>query len=295
MKSKVAIVSTNDRHEGVNLSVDLLGVNPVSGKDVLLKPNFNTSDPFPGSTHNDTLEGLIYKLGTMGASSVTVGDRSGPEDTAETMRAKGIPEMCKHMGAGLVNFQDMPRERWEHVKPEGSHWRNGFHFAKPVLEAGCVVSTCCLKTHGFGGVFTVSLKNSIGMVSGRNMRELHASLLSMRKMIAEVNLAYAPGLIVVDAMEAFVDGGPMKGKIKHAGLFIGGTDRVAVDAAGVAVLKMLGSNRAIMDKPIFMQEQIRRAAELGLGASGPEGIELVTPGGESAEVAAKIRALLDKG
>ena len=68
-----------------------------------------------------------------------------------------------------------------------------------------------------------------------------------------------------------------------------------MDAAGVAVLKMLGSNRAIMDKPIFMQEQIRRAAELGLGASGPEGIELVTPGGESAEVAAKIRAILDKG
>jgi len=302
-RTRVSIVSTLDRAEGVAISIDLLEVNPAAGKDVLLKPNFNTADPYPGSTHNDTLEALIRKLQHMGASTVTVGDRCGPGDTADVMRAKGIPELCKYLGAGLINFEAMPSKRWEHIKPEQSHWLNGFHFARPVLEAGCVVNTCCLKTHGFGGVFTISLKNTVGMINGKNMTELHASLISMRKMIAEANLAYSPGLIVVDAIDAFVDGGPMQGKLARAGLFIGGTDRVAVDAVGIAVLKMLGANRAIMGKKIFEHDQIARAAELGLGVRGPDDIDLVYykgPDGsdgsadKSREAAERISEIMEK-
>ena len=50
---------------------------------------------------------------------------------------------------------------------------------------------------------------------------------------------------------------------------------VAVDAVGVAILKVLGSNAAIMKKKIFEQEQIARAVELGLGASSPLEINVV--------------------
>ena len=49
--------------------------------------------------------------------------------------------------------------------PEGTHWKKGFAFARPVLESGAIVNTCCLKTHSFGGHFTLSLKNSVGMVA----------------------------------------------------------------------------------------------------------------------------------
>ncbi len=51
----VALVKTADRAEGVRRAVELLGVNPVRGRNVLLKPNFNSADPAPGSTHPDTL------------------------------------------------------------------------------------------------------------------------------------------------------------------------------------------------------------------------------------------------
>ncbi len=61
-------------------------------------------------------------------------------------------------------------------------------------------------------------------------------------MIAEINLGYRPQLIVLDGVEAFVDGGPSTGKKVEADVFVGGTDRVAVDAVGVAILKDLGSN-----------------------------------------------------
>ncbi len=68
-----------------------------------------------------------------------------------------------------------------------------------------------------------------------------------------------------------------------------------MDAVGLAVLKELGSNAAIMDTPIFAQEQMARAVELGLGVSGPGGIELVTDDPASAGYAAALRPILDAG
>lgn len=89
-------------------------------------------------------------------------------------------------------------------------------------------------------------------------------------MIAEINQPFAPDLIVLDGVDAFVDGGPMEGKRANGNVFLASADRVAIDAVGVAVLRVLGSNRQNMGRKIFEQEQIARAAELGLGASSPE-------------------------
>ena len=57
--SQVVVVHTEDRQSGVVRSIRALGVNPVKNKDVLIKPNFNTADVVPGSTHNDTLVALV--------------------------------------------------------------------------------------------------------------------------------------------------------------------------------------------------------------------------------------------
>ena len=294
-KSRVALVRTADRTAGVKRAIQLLGVNPVAGKRVLLKPNFNTADPFPASTHNDTLTQLIAELRGMGAKVITIGERSGPPDTVDVLRDKGIYELCKRLDVGLINFEELPPDGWTKVTPPGSHWNDGFLAARPVLEAECVVVTCCLKTHGYGGVFTMSLKNSVGIVHKKNMRELHTSFFSQRKMIAEINHAYKPALILLDGLEAFVDKGPMEGPKKRAEVILAGTDRIAVDAVGLAILKELGSNKAIMETPIFAQEQIARAVELGLGVTEPGAIELVTDDAASRGYAEKLRQILAKG
>lgn len=164
-----------------------------------------------------------------------------------------------------------------------------------MLEAESVVTTCCLKTHGYGGVFTMSLKLAVGITNKRNMAELHSSVRSMRKMIAELNQVYEPALILLDGIEAFTDGGPMSGVRKRADVMLAGTDRIAIDAVGLAVLMLLGSNKAIMDRKIFEQEQIRRAVELGLGVSSAEQIELVAGVPASDSLAEKLRAILAHG
>ena len=295
MKTKISLVKTSDRQTGVRKAIELLGLNPVKDKDVLLKPNFNTADPYPGGTHNDTLINLILYLKYMGAKSITVGERSGPPETADVLKQKGIYAICRKMDVKLINFEALPEDGWVKIKPQKSHWRDGFYVAKPVLDSECIVSTCCLKTHGFGGVFTMSLKLSVGLTHKRNMTELHSSFVSMRKMIAEINQAYNPSLILMDGIEVFADGGPMEGSRKQADVLIAGTDRIAIDAAGLAVLKDVGSNKAIMGRKIFEQEQIARAVELGLGVTRPGDIEIVTADDESSRYAESLRSILLQG
>lgn len=295
MASKISLVKTSNREIGIRKAIELLSINPVKGQDVLLKPNFNTADPFPASTHNDTLINLILNLKRMGAKSITIGERSGPPPTHSVLKEKGIYEICKKFNIGLINFETLSPNDWIRIKPEKSHWRDGFDVARPILDSRCIVSTCCLKTHGYGGVFTMSLKLSVGITHKKNMTELHTSFFSMRKMIAEINQAYTPALIVLDGIEAFVDGGPMKGIKKVANVILAGTDRVAIDVVGLSILKKLGSNKDIMNRKIFEQEQISRAVELGLGIRRPEEIEIITDDAESKEFMKGLKEILIMG
>jgi len=293
-KTFVSLVKTSDRALGIPAAIDLLALNSVQGKAVFLKPNFNTADAFPGSTHNDTLKALILHLKQMGSREITVGDRSGPADTSDVLREKGVDLLCRDLKVKLQNFDALPPDGWKKVNPANAHWRNGFAVAVPVLDAERVVTTCCLKTHGYGAVFTMSLKLSVGMVNKRNMSELHSSGLAMGKMIAEINQAYTPAFILLDGIEAFTDRGPMTGTRKRADVLLAGTDRIAIDAVGLAILKLLGSNNPIMGKPIFEQEQIARAVELGLGVSGPDEIEIVTGDERSRQYAEEVIKLLQE-
>jgi uncharacterized protein (DUF362 family) len=294
----IAFFRTEDRKAGVVSSIRALNINPAKNKHVLIKPNFNTADLVPGSTHNDTLVSLVEEMWKMGAKSVSIGERSYPP-TRQVMAEKSVIPLMEKLDAKIIDFDDLEKKDWVEFKPKESHWRNGFRIARPVVEAECLVSTCCLKTHQYGGVFTMSLKLHVGVVPTTRhgfdyMRELHSSP-HQRKMIAELNAPFEPHLIVLDGVDAFVDGGPMTGKRAKADVFLAGTDRVAIDAVGVAVLKSLGSNDQIMRPKIFHQEQIARAAELGIGASSASEIELVPVDDQSRESCTRVQEILSKG
>jgi uncharacterized protein (DUF362 family) len=111
-------------------------------------------------------------------------------------------------------------------------------------------------------------------------------------MIAEINTAYSPDLIVLDGVEAFVDGGPAKGTRVKAGVVLAGNDRVAIDAVGVAILRSLGTTPEVSRGTIFEQEQIARAVELGLGVKSPTQIQFITDDTKSTEYARKLSNLL---
>jgi uncharacterized protein (DUF362 family) len=300
--TRVSIVKTADRSEGTRQAISLLKINPFKGKAVVLKPNFNTDDPAPGSTHIDTLRALITALKEMGAAKITLAERSGPGDTSrKIMERKGVLRLAGELGFEIVNLQEMDRDGWLLFHPKDSHWKDGFLFPKVYREAESIVQTCCLKTHQYGGHFTMSLKCSVGMLppglgTGEYpyMNELHSSRFQ-RQMIAEINTAYSPDLIVMDGVEAFVDGGPHVGKRARAEVMLASSDRVAIDAVGVAILRMLGTTPEVSKGKIFYQDQIKRAVELGLGIKSAGEIELVTGDKAGAEYARKIKEVLAKG
>jgi uncharacterized protein (DUF362 family) len=295
----VAFVKATDRAAGINRAIDLLGLEKFRGKDLFIKPNFNSSDPTPGSTSDEALFAILRKLKALGAGPLTIGDRSGMGVTREVMTRKNAFQIGKELDAKVIVFDELAADDWELLKIPDGHWEQGFALPRPVRKAGGIVQTCCLKTHRYGGHFTLSLKNSVGLaaktVPGNSynfMRELHSSP-NQRRMIAEINTAYKPDLIVLDGIQAFVNGGPDQGKMVQSNVILAGTDRIAIDAVGVALLRHFGTTPEVSQGAIFDQEQIARAVQLKIGISSPKQIELVTGDRESAEYAKQIRAILD--
>jgi uncharacterized protein (DUF362 family) len=222
-------------------------------------------------------------------------------DTRRVMETLGVFQLAETLGFEALVFDELSAEDWVMVQPPDGHWEIGFPFARPCLEADAVVQTCCLKTHRYGGHFTLSLKNSVGMVGKRIpqvdhdfMQELHGSP-HQRRMIAEINAAYSPALVVLDGIEAFISGGPDVGERVSPEVILAGADRVALDAVGVALLRYFGCKTEAGQGKIFEQEQIARAVALGLGVDSPEKITFLTAGPDSAAYSRQIQEILLAG
>lgn len=277
-RSIVALIRTDNRVEGVKKALEIIGgIKPAieSFEDyILIKPNCNSHDPFPASTHPETLRVIIEELlkADVPKEKIVIGDMSGPAwlPTRETMKLNGILNVAREYGIKVSFFEE---EEWVKVKPEkASLWPNGFRIAKTVYNASRVISLPCLKTHQFGGVFTLSLKNSVGIINPADRSYLHNSP-KMRELIAEINLAYTADLIVLDGIKCFISGGPAIGEEAEPGVIIAGGDRVAIDAVGVAILKYFNA-KDIAHKKVHEHEQIRRAYEIELGKMKTDEIEL---------------------
>lgn len=296
--SRVVLVHSEDRVAGTRRAIEMLQPEGISNQTVFLKPNYNTADPAPASTDTKLLEALIQELQNAGAKQITIGDRSGMADTRQAMTSKGVFKLADKYGAKAIVFDEMERDDWQYFPAAGTHWSKGFAFARPVLNAGAIVNTCCLKTHRFGGHFTLSLKNTVGMVAkyvpGDNynyMSELHSSP-NQRIMIAEINQVYKPSLVLMDGVEAFVNGGPESGKMVKSNVILAGTDRVAVDVVAIGILRSFGTTSNVAQGSVWNLEQIRRAVELGLGAKSDEQIEIVTADRAAQAMADQIRPLI---
>lgn len=297
--SRVAMIRTSDRVSGVRRALDLLGVDGPAGGTVVVKPNYNSADPTPGSTHGDALRTLMEWVRDHCPDNIILAERSGMGQTRQVLEQRGVFALSEEFSFQVQVLDDLEADEWDLVQPPGSHWQRGFPFPSQLFErADYVLQTCCLKTHRYGGHFTLSLKNSVGLagkyVPGEDhnyMSELHSSP-HQRLMIAEINAAYTPDLIVLDGVEALVQGGPARGERVQANVVLAARDRVALDAVGVAILRHFGTTPAVSEGSVFEQEQIRRSAELGLGASAPEEIEMVTDDEEGEAFADAIRQIL---
>lgn len=295
--SKVYIIKTNDRRSGIQELLQQFDLGVLSGKRIGIKANYNSADTFPASTHVDTLSTIITSLQEHGAE-VVLAERSGMGNTGNVLQETGVSGLAAELDFAIVVLDDSPGSEW--IRETGSHWKRGFMFSRVFRDVDAIIQTCCLKTHRYGGHFTMSLKNSVGMVAkfdpedGYNyMSELHSSR-HQRTMIAEINMAYEPEFVIMDALQGFSHGGPDTGTLIDPGIMIASKDRVALDAVGVSILRIYGTTDEVSKGAIFQQDQIARAVELGLGASGPDEIDVVAVNTEAQEICSKIEIMLKK-
>ncbi len=263
-----------DLKASIKKSVDLIGgfrrsLSP--GDRVLLKANFNSADPLPAATDLDFFVATVQLLQAEGITDLAVGDRSGwpALPTHGVMEKLGILSAARELGVRALPFDD---GLWMDVKmgPE-SRWWDKVTMPQTLKEFDRIVYLCCLKTHRLAG-FTGSLKLSVGLTHTAEMPHLHADFRLGRvqepmylKML-ELCLPVGPDLILMDARRAFVTGGPVSGEMVEPGIIMASGDRIAIDVEGVKILQQYPRDNHVQ-MPVWEMPLIRRAVELGLGAS----------------------------
>lgn len=230
------------------------------GDKVLLKANFNTADPFPGSSDIGFLKAVVELTYLAGAGKVIVGGSSTLQaKTERVMEELGVFELerLKPEAAEIYNFDEHPWVKREVKK--GEHLK---HVSVPSIlnQVDKIILLPCCKTH-FIARYTGALKLMVGMMRPRERVALHMG--HVEEKIAEMNTVYVPDLIIKDARTVFISNGPMDGPREHPNLILASTSRVAIDIAGIKIIQGYTGNK-LADTPAKDLTQIKYARELGI-------------------------------
>ncbi|MCX6744538.1 MAG: DUF362 domain-containing protein [Candidatus Parcubacteria bacterium] len=227
---------------------------------VLLKPNFNTADPFPGSTAMDFLQAVIEIISEANPKEIIVGESCTYFlNTEKVCRLKGAPAV---MGKFKVTWHNFENGDWVKVNIPGGKYFKSIKVPKITQEVDKLITLPCLKTH-FLAAYTGALKINIGMLKPSMRGRLHLNHLQER--VAEVASVLKPDLIIMDGRKCFTEGGPGSGKLETPNILLSGNDMVSVDIEGIKILQSYKANNMLGTDP-WALGQIVRAKELGLGA-----------------------------
>jgi uncharacterized protein (DUF362 family) len=301
--SSLALARNSDRSAALREATGLLGNINFGGKDLYLKANFTSADPFPATTHPDTLREVVGLLRERNCGKLVLVERSCMGSTRQVWDMLGIPALAQELDIQLLALDDLAAEHWRKESLPESYWKAGIEVPGFLDRECCVIQICNLKTHRFGAMFSASLKNSVGLVAkygllnaGYNyMKELHDSP-HQGAMIADLNLVYEPKLILMDAMKVFINGGPETGELAAPEVVLASADRAAIDAVGVSLLRLnaTGPEQPLAWRPVYEQEQLKRAVELKLGAASSQEIRFLTANIHGHRLASQIEAILQE-
>lgn len=249
------------------------------GDTVLLKPNYNTADPFPGSSDPEFVRAIIELLYQAGAGKVILGERTALLNSRRVLEQAGIVGAAEKVGAEVRVFGKdgwrvmLDGSGWRRVKVPGGRYLRTVSVAREALEIKRIVYAPLMKTHHAAG-FTGAIKLSMGFVKPiPDQITFHMKYLQEK--IAELMLVIKADLIIMDARKVFVTGGPSKGTLREPNLILASGDQVAIDVEGVKVLQSYPGS--LQGTNAWELTQIRHAAELRLGPRNEQEYDVVTP------------------
>ncbi len=260
------VTASKDIRASVDRVISLLGELGQAigrGDKVLVKPNFNSPDPYPGSTDLAFLRAVVERLLQEGAK-VTIGESSGGiwRPTRNVFRKLGLFDLARHLNVEFIAFEDQT-EDWLRVKIDGDYL-GVVTMPRSAYRADKIVYLPCMKTHNLAR-FSGALKLAVGFMHPGERRALHAHHLEQK--IAEISLCWQPDLVIMDSRKAFVRGGPDKGQLVEPGLLLASGDLVAIDIEAMRILLTYEAKNKLVPDPL-QSPQIATALKHGLGPSG---------------------------
>lgn len=256
--SRVAIVRGADPPEMTVKALEMVDASAAvpREKPVLIKPNYiNAEHPSTGiTTDSRVIEGVVRFLRQHDVKEIIIGEGTGHGDTPQAFRVAGVDAVAERW---KVRLADLNKDEFIEVHPPNPLALKRVKVAKTALEC-TIVSVPKLKPHRLAGV-TLSLKNMMGAMTPKG--SMHTNL---SKNIADLASVIKPNLAVIDGIIAG-EGHETSGNPVEMNLVIAGTDPVAVDAVGAAVMGI----------PPETVKHLRLAEERGLGTCRLERIQIL--------------------
>lgn len=277
--SKVAY--SGNLRESIERSVTLIGgIDRLvkRGDTILLKPNYNTADAFPGSSDPEFVKAVIEMLYEAGAEKVILGERTAFLHSRRVLEQAGIVKVAEETGAevrvfGKDGWQALfDRQGWRRVRVPGGRYLRRVSLAREALEIQKIVYTPLMKTHHASG-FTGAIKLSMGFVKPF-FDQITFHLRHLPEKLAELGLVVRPDLIIMDARKVFIKGGPAKGELREPDLVLASGNQVAIDVEGVKTLQSYAGN-SLEGRDPWKLAQIEHAVKLGLGPHNEHEYEVV--------------------
>lgn len=294
----VSVVGGTDVETMVRRAVAMAGgldaIQP--GQTVFIKPNavYSAKSGTGIVTSVEVLGAVIRLVKERKPGRIIVGDRSARFfDSDSVLRMTGLNDAALAAGADEVYAAPTPKASpndWVLLKPPAwdETWmaKGGILAMRKIVEADHFINLPVLKNHRWA-VFSLSMKNNIGSIGDDSRDALHFNMNDPDRLgrdIAILNQIFKPLLSVIDAQRAIVNGGP-EGILSDAvrttpGLILAGRDRVALDAAGAAILQIERKKKPIPEpdaaqpfldsNPAWKLPQIVHGIERGLGVAGPD-------------------------
>ena len=245
-----------------------------ANQSVLIKPNCNYTDIYPGISSANSVAALVTAACQVTTGTVLVGDE-GYHRSSVVYPHMGLEEAVTNAGGSLISLvraESYPvrQEHWDSEIPDARAYHE-------IYDAPIIISTSCLKRHRYA-VMTCALKNNVGAVTGHSMGGSRAYLHSLdgadfQRWVAEIAALIKPELTVVDARSILCVDGPLTdwGDIARAHRVILSGDMVATDAYAAQLLAS-HDNTFSAD---MIQPTLERAEQLGLGTSDLSQVEVV--------------------
>jgi len=262
----IIYVSQNRDRAGFIRKVVEIFAGKIRGQKILLKPNIVSGEPYPTTTHPDTLAALLDLFPN---EKITIADAAAADliRPGKALRDHALARLCRSRGKDLTDIYDRAMTTWQSPR--------GFELKSSALpqKHDCIISLPVLKSH-VNVRMTGAVKNQFGFLARTERGRLHFGRDLLHQGIAELNVLVRPRLFIVDAVETLVGANEMRhgGRARALGWMLAGEDPVALDAFGFSLLAPLDPRlQGLKPRDLLY---LRLAQEYGVGGFDHQVVEV---------------------